>query len=241
MRATQFEFRFRFQIITAVIVLGYWAPWIGAWGEGRRVSLLEWLALTISRTGLLSFTAATAVLIVLGSLTALKGAVLRVWGAAYLGYGVVHDSQMHAGAVMADGPYRFLRNPLYWGVWCMVAAMALSMPVSGALVAVPLLSLFSLRLIFGEEAYLAAKLGAPYADYLRRVPRLVPRRGRSLPAAGNKPHWGVAAISELNAIGVFLVVATLSWSYDNLLVVRGILVVFGISLAVRALMPARRA
>jgi protein-S-isoprenylcysteine O-methyltransferase Ste14 len=117
------------------------------------------------------------------TLLAAAGAVLRVWGAAYLGYDTVHHGAMQSGAVMADGPYRFVRNPLYLGGWCMMAAMAFLMPPTGALVAMPLLTIFLLRLILGEEAFLTEKIGEPYRAYLERVPRLIPRLRGSLPAA----------------------------------------------------------
>ncbi len=45
----------------------------------------------------------------------LAAALLRTWGSAYLGRGVVHDEAMHSDALHADGPYRYVRNPLYLG------------------------------------------------------------------------------------------------------------------------------
>jgi hypothetical protein len=41
----------------------------------------------------------------------------------------------------------------------------------------------------------------------------------------------------LNPIGIFVIMAVLSWSYDNLLMIKALLIVFGLSLIVRALMP----
>jgi hypothetical protein len=55
------EFRLRMAINAAIIILGFWAPWIEAWGIGRRISLIEWLALGLSRSGTMSFSVATAV------------------------------------------------------------------------------------------------------------------------------------------------------------------------------------
>ena len=155
MKASAIEFRLRMMIMVAIVVLGFWAPWTGTWGLGERVSLLEWLALNVSRVGLMRFTYATPAVIILGALIALLGAVLRVWGTAYLGYGTVHHGQMQAGTVMADGPYRYVRNPLYLGGWCVMVAAAFMMPPSGALFSTTLLTVFLLRLILGEEAFLA--------------------------------------------------------------------------------------
>jgi hypothetical protein len=142
---------------------------------------------------------------------------------------------------MADGPYRYVRNPLYLGGWCMMVAMSFLMPPTGALVCITLITIFLLRLILGEEAFLAGKLGEPYLEYLRAVPRLFPRLRAGLPAAGNKPHWMIAFLSELNPIGVFITLSCLSWSYDHMLMLKGILISFGVSMVVRALMKDRDA
>jgi protein-S-isoprenylcysteine O-methyltransferase Ste14 len=241
MRASAIEFRLRMLIMTVIIVLGFWAPWIEALDLGRRISLLEWLALELSRAEILRFTFATPAVIVLGALLAAAGMVLRVWGTAYLGYGTVHHAELQAGGVMADGPYRHVRNPLYLGGWCMMAAMCFVMPPTGALFALPLVTVFLLRLILAEEAFLMVKLGEPYQAYLRAVPRLIPRLRGALPAAGDKPHWLVAILSELNPIGVFFTLSVLSWWYDNELMLKGILVSFGLSLVVRAVLPRARA
>ena len=66
------------------------------------------------------------------------------------------------------------------------------MTPSGALFTIVLITIFYLRLILGEEAFLGKQLGQPYQEYLRAVPRLLPRLRASLPAAGNKPHWLIA-------------------------------------------------
>lgn len=241
MRASALEFRLRMAIHAIIIVLGFWAPWIDALGIGRRISLLEWLALETSRAGILSFAAATPVLIVLAALIAALGAVLRLWGTAYLGAATVQHLDMKAGALMADGPYRYVRNPLYLGLWLMVLALAFMMPPTGALVSLVLITLFEIRLILGEEAFLSAQFGEPYQAYLRSIPRIIPRMRSPLPRSGAKPHWLLAIPAEIMPIGVFVTLAAFSWSYNNRLMGRAILVTFGISLVVRALLPQKEA
>ena len=240
MKATKIEFRLRMVIMILITVVGFWAPWIGYWGIGNRFPLWAWLALELSRLGLVSSAVAAPLVLIVAALLAAIGAVLRVWGAACLGYDTVHHEQMQAGAVMADGPYRYVRNPLYLGGWCMMAAMSFLLPPTGALVMMTLHTVFYLRLILGEEAFLAVQLGQPYHDYLRAVPRLFPRLrtvlSRTAPQpTGRKPQWLHALIAEINAIGIFVALAFFSWSYNNWLMIKVILIGFGVSMIVRAL------
>ena len=119
----------------------------------------------------------------------------------------------------------------------MVAALAFIMPPSGALFTTVMLTVFLLRLIFGEEAFLTAQIGEPYLNYLRSVPRLIPRLRTNVPSTGRKPHWLLAILSEITPIGVFITLAFFSWTYNSRLILRAILVSFGVSLVVRAFVP----
>ena len=239
MRATQFEFRLRLVIMAAIICVGFWSPWIVVWGIGEHISLLEWCALELSRLGLFSFTVATPVVIVFATAIAALAAALRLWATAWLGSGVVNNFEMRAGVLMAGGPFRFVRNPLYLGTGLMAAAMSFAMPVTGALFSIVLIAFFLLRLILGEEAFLARKLGGPYQLYLRSVPRLIPRLRSQLALVSGCPRWGTALLAESNPIGVFLIFAILSWRYENTLLIKAFIVSFGISLVVRAFLPTK--
>jgi protein-S-isoprenylcysteine O-methyltransferase Ste14 len=236
MKASAIEFRLRMLINMVIVCLGFWAPWIEAWHIGRRIPLLAWLPLELSRMGVLSFSIAAPAVIVAGAVMAGAGAALRVWGSAYLGSGIVKHGQMKAGAVLADGPFRYVRNPLYIGLWLVFAGLALLMPVSGALFVMAAAAVFMFRLILGEEAFLSGQLGQPYQDYLRAVPRLIPRLRNAPPATGRKPRWLQALLTETTPIGIFAALAFFSWSYNDRLMGKVIIVSFGLSLVTRALM-----
>ena len=70
------------------------------------------------------------------------------------------------------------------------------------------------------------------------MPRLFPRVRGNLPAARGRAHWGRALLAETNPVGVFLILAILSWRYDNKLMIKAFLISFGISLVLRAFVPA---
>ncbi len=236
MKASAIEFRLRMIIQIIIVAIAMWAPWVKPWDIKLRMSTLEWLALEIGRTGIVTFALAVPVVIIFGIILATIGAVLRVWGAAYLGYDVVHDEHMQAGGVMAAGPYRYVRNPLYLGGWFMMAAISLLLTPSGALFMVVLVTLFYLRLILGEEAFLVTQLDEPYQQYLRAVPRIVPRIRAGIPVVKAHPRWITAILAEATAVGSLITMATVPWTYDNIAALEGILISFVVSLIVRGLM-----
>lgn len=234
MRASKFEFRLRGLILTLIVVVGFWAPWLQALDMSKRVSLLEWLALELSRIGVLRFTYATPVVIIAGAVLSAIGMVLRVTGTAYLGSGIVHDANMQGSELISSGPFRYVRNPLYLGGWCMVAAICLLMPPTGALITMLLVTLFYLRLIFAEELFLECHLGAVYQHYRRMTPRFAPRLRTNLPGGTARREWLLAALAEVFSIGTFFTLAVLAWTYDNLLMIKAILISFGLSLVTQA-------
>ena len=230
MKATPLEFRFRFIIHALLFFCGFAFYWLPNAHEST------WLVLTplLERTGWLDFSAATITLLAVAIAFAALGAFLRVWGSAYLGTGVVQSHGMHGDSVLADGPYRHLRNPLYLGTFLHTFALALLMPPSGALFTIITVGLFQLRLIFAEEPFLATKLGQPYLDYCKRVPRLffspVPR----VPPSGAQPRWLQAMLGEIYMIGVAVSFAIFGWRYNAFLLTQCVLVSLGASLVVRA-------
>ena len=238
MKASYFEFRFRVWIMAVLITLGFWSPWIEYAPDwlhlGTRATAWLWLGFELGSLGL---TPAGGIVVATASIIGVAALAVwvRVWGTAYLGNNTVQNADMKAGAVLSDGPYRYVRNPLYIGTFLTIGSICVLMPLSGAVVTVVLLTIFLFRLILGEEAFLAPRLGEPYAAYRKAVPRLVPSLRPRVAAGGRKPQWGSAVLGEILPIGVLVSFAALSWQYDSHLLMRAVLVCFGISLVTRAL------
>ena len=78
--------------------------------------------------------------------------------------------------LVVEGPYRYVRNPLYDGDFCQIFGAAL-LTRSWALVLVAALdlALLAFQLPF-EERELRERFGIPYQRYCELVPRFVPRR-----------------------------------------------------------------
>ncbi|MGD0796663.1 MAG: isoprenylcysteine carboxylmethyltransferase family protein [Acidobacteriaceae bacterium] len=243
MKASALEFRLRFWILMVIYVLGFTAPWdavVPLDGPGPNAHVWGQLAVLLSKPGAMSIEAAFNAVLLVGILCAGSGAWLRTWASAYLGADVVRDQAMHGEGVVGDGPYRYVRNPLYLGAWVHTLALLLLMPVSGAIFTAVLLALFLMRLILGEEEFLRGKLGEAYVAYCARVPRLLPALRPQVASSGARPRWGQAALAEVFMWGMTTSFAVLGWRYNALLLTRCVLVWLGVSLLVRAASMTRR-
>jgi protein-S-isoprenylcysteine O-methyltransferase Ste14 len=84
------------------------------------------------------------------------------------------DPRKPVTAIVTGGPFRFTRNPLYVSLALLVAGVALRFEIPWALVMLaPTLLVVRNGVILREERYLAAKFGAAYLDYQKRVRRWV--------------------------------------------------------------------
>jgi protein-S-isoprenylcysteine O-methyltransferase Ste14 len=135
-------------------------------------------------------------LFALAALVLAAAALLRTWASSYLNAGVVYASEVKSASLVADGPYRHVRNPLYLANVLMAFAMGTMMSRSGLAVCVAGMVAFCYRLIFREEAELSASQGERYDGYRRLVPRLWPSLGPCVPATGRLPAWGAGFQAE---------------------------------------------
>jgi len=242
MKATAFEFRFRFLIHFVIIVLGFTAPWdrwlhVDSSGPNAHVwgTLSAWLAMV--KPGAIGIATAFNLLLAVGIGCAVAAALLRTWGSAYLGANVVKAHTFQGGRVVADGPYRYVRNPLYLGTMVHVLALALLMPPSGAVFTILAIVFFQIRLILGEESFLAAKLGEPYLAYCARVPRLLPALRPRVPSSQARGAWGSALLGEIYMWGVAIAFVSVGYRYNAFLITQGVIISVGVSLVARALIP----
>jgi protein-S-isoprenylcysteine O-methyltransferase Ste14 len=114
-----------------------------------------------------------------GILVALAGMALAARSAILLA-GRGRPRRGPRPAFVLAGPYLRTRNPLYAGLVLALGGAALaatSWPVAAAALAAAILA--HVWVVRVEEPRLAARFGAAYAEYLRRVPRWLPARRRA--------------------------------------------------------------
>jgi len=140
------------------VVLPYWVVPRGSRLDVRGVGAGGWL------------------LIVAGSALYL---VCAFWGFAIHGKGTPLPLDPPKKLV-ADGPYGVVRNPMYWGVACvMLGEAAVFHSLALAEWAVGLFVCANVFVLLVEEPTLKRKFGAEFEEYRRRVPRWIPHiKGR---------------------------------------------------------------
>jgi hypothetical protein len=119
----------------------------------------------------------------------------------------VHDVRLHTEALVADGPYRHVRNPLYLGTFLLSIGLGLLASRSGFLVLAIGGAIRILRLIGREESELGKEQGERFRAFCRAVPRLLPSLRARIPASGAKPLWAQAFRGEGFMWGFFLTMA----------------------------------
>lgn len=241
LRASSFEYRHRYLVHGVIYTLGLAAPWqLPVWGFLHNGSSWFLLANALAKPTYqyfaLSWNLVLGVLIVFATV----GAWLRTWGASYLGASTVHRGAMEGDRIVASGPYRYTRNPLYLGTICNTVAVCMLMRPAGAVGALLLIVLVQYRLIGREEPYLEQQMGESYAEYRREVPRLFPSFRSRLPASRVRPRWKQGLLSEVYVCGCAVSFAALGWSLGFawegtiLHVTQGIVIALGLSVVCRA-------
>ena len=206
MRATEPEFRYRFAFNTGLLLLAFGAYALDRVNAGA--ALLSLLGLRVSVASLRALYAA-------GAVAASMGTALRAWASAFLSGAVVHDSRIHADRLVADGPYRYVRHPLYLAAALLRLGQVVLASRSGALLLLVAVPWLQARIIAREEADLSAALGAPYLAYRARVPCYLPALSPRVPPSGVRPSWREGAFATLpfglSALALWIFVLTLDW------------------------------
>lgn len=184
------EFRIRFWIIAIIFFGGFQ---LYAWDH---VSAVSALADLLTRAGGNSRAMQTLIYSIAAA-AVVAAAALRTWAAAYMSSSVVHDEQVRDHRLVADGPYRHLRNPLYLGMILVALGIGLAASRSGFVLIAAAVIFFQYRLTRREEVALAATQGASYRSYLATVPRLLPSLRPRTPSSGARAQWGQAFRGEL--------------------------------------------
>ena len=216
-RASQFEFRYRFWLIAIFFTISFALYQFDHENAGAALLRSVFGATPDLRTAhgrhLLQMVFAMATVVIM------LGGLLRTWASAYLRSDVVHDMNLHSEGLVADGPYRYTRNPLYLGSLISIMSFALLASRLGWFVMVGLILWFEYRLIAREEAELLESQGDRFREYCDAVPRFWPAMRPHIAAGNAQPRWRQALVGEslgwclAAAIGAYAITLDQRYTY----------------------------
>ncbi|HTV53469.1 MAG TPA: isoprenylcysteine carboxylmethyltransferase family protein [Terriglobia bacterium] len=216
MRATEFEFRYRLWILVAIFVVALLCYSFDR--TNVSVQVAEWLiGGSVARNSPV-YRHLVQALFGVGAALLVLAALIRTWATAYLSSDVVHDSKLHTEGLVADGPYRYVRNPLYLGSLLMAVGFSTLASRTGFFVLIVASTIFYYRLIRREESALLGTQGKSYLEFLATVPRLVPSLKPRAASGDLEPRWGQAWLGEAFAwlLACAMIVYTLTLSVPAL-------------------------
>jgi hypothetical protein len=217
--------------IATAFVLGVWAPWDRYFGE--RATTLTWLYIPafLARHFNISFANATVAVTVTIVCLVIAGAMLKLAATA--------------SPIPLDDPEwsecRHLRSKSVGTMLVSLGAVIL-MPPSGAAFFLTFLALVQLFLYFRnrKSPYFRDKQSAivldPHETERHEKPGIVSPARASIAAASSR--WASAALRESFAIMYAICLVIFAWRYNPDLLLRCLLICVGLSLVMRALLPA---
>jgi protein-S-isoprenylcysteine O-methyltransferase Ste14 len=113
---------------------------------------------------------------VIGLIMMTGGELIRLWGVSYAG-GMTRTRNVGGNFLVTNGPFAFIRNPLYTGNILIYTGAAVLANVPLAWFPLVVLAWFSLQyqvIIRAEEARLTELFGGEYTRYSLAVPRFIP-------------------------------------------------------------------
>jgi protein-S-isoprenylcysteine O-methyltransferase Ste14 len=185
-QATEFEFRKRAWFIAAIFCVGFW---VYAFDHTNLSVAIARVILHHPDENSSRFGHYVTGAFAFGTLLVTVAALIRSWAESYLHSSIVFDTALHGEQLVADGPFRYVRNPLYLGNLFLGAGIGFLASRTGFLVLCLGMFVFVYRLILREESTLLHSQGERYSRYLAAVPRLLPSLSPRLPSGGAKPNW----------------------------------------------------
>ena len=184
MRATHWEFTNRALVFGLIFGFGFLLYPLDH--QNSTAALADWLGTRLGKDSDLL----ARLLFACAAFLLMVAAFIRTWASSYLHANVVYAAEVQTASLVADGPYRRVRNPLYFANVLMAVGLGSMMSRTGIVVAIVAMLVFCYRLILREESGLEASQGEQYQRYRAAEPRLWPFLWPRIAASGRRAKWG---------------------------------------------------
>lgn len=163
---------------------------------------------------MLVFENASVASLLIGFIIAVSGELIRLWGVSWAGSETRTTGGVGGTYLIVSGPFAHVRNPLYVGNILMYLGLGVMSFAFFPYLQIIALMFFALQyhlIVKEEEGYLSKTFGKEYQEYLKNVPRFIPRisayKDESIEQPPFKLHMGLK--SEMRTLQAFASVAIL--------------------------------
>ncbi len=116
--------------------------------------------------------------LIIGFIIAFTGELIRLWGVSWAGSETRTTGTVGGVFLVISGPFAHVRNPLYLGNILMYLGLGVMSYALFPYLQILALIFFIIQyylIVKEEENYLRSTYGKSYEDYVRNVPRFIPR------------------------------------------------------------------
>jgi protein-S-isoprenylcysteine O-methyltransferase Ste14 len=127
---------------------------------------------------MLIFQEATLVSLIIGFCVAVVGEFIRFWGVSWAGSETRTTNEVGGSSLVISGPFAYVRNPLYIGNILIYLGLGIMSFALFPYLQIGALIYFVLQyhfIVMEEENYLHKTYGSLYSEFVKNVPRFLPR------------------------------------------------------------------
>ena len=130
--------------------------------------IVFWIVWYFSRPGWL--------MIAIGLPFTIIGLILRFWASGYIGK-ESRSKELRVTSLITNGPYRFIRNPLYLGNFFLTLGILLGMNLPSYFIGaiIVLFWVYYAMIIKAEHDFLIQKFGEKYLSYCKATRAVIPK------------------------------------------------------------------
>ena len=175
---------------------------------------------------MLIFHEATPASLITGFAVSIVGELIRFWGVSWAGSETRTTSKVGGSSLVISGPFAYVRNPLYIGnilIYLGLGIMTLAL-FPYLQIAALLFFVFQYHFIVKEEEnYLHKTYGSFYEEFVKNVPRFLPRltpyRNPEIEQPAFKPKEGLRSEKRtLQALILISAIILILWIINNKIV-----------------------
>ncbi len=172
---------------------------------------------------MLIFIEATPLSLIIGLLLCLIGEVIRFWGVSWAGSETRTTNQVGGSKLVISGPFAFVRNPLYTGnilIYLGLGIMSFALFPFLQVVALLFFIIQYYLIVKEEENYLLKTYGSHFNEYVKNVPRFLPRitayKNPEIEQPGFQPKAGFRSEKRtLQALIFIISLIIIVWMINN--------------------------